>query len=695
MTLTTRQIELIVRRSILEVAGPIGKITAAQSLDKFGFDTAAKLKRLKAEIANQAARLGHRIGLSDLNFDHSTTIGAIFKLILLTQTKKPAAVAKKKPAPKKSASKKAAPKKAAKKASLRGGFVTGRNPQRGDPAWIMGPGNGGGRTSHGGGVPVSPRRPLKGDDVLRSFYPIEVTESVAKRSSPTAAPPLPKPARMVKATPQLEIRKEQIPGQSYQMAVFLDQAPAAPGAEVKNVKVTIPSDLREFCLDVWLDCSSHFSIDKIAGPSRLTVEADTGTSDELGFTLQVIETSGNSPMYVSAFFRYGDRPCGRITRFLDFVKGSLRWKQFVPPAQSKGDVVLPKAEAPPSVTVDTQSRPADIRVEVLKTESNDGRQFTLKCFTPQGKWEGAWSLPEVTRDFVNTHMQRFMSSKEDARVASLRGAGLAFWDALPTDAKRRIWTALENGAASMSVVSQEPYIPWELMVPYQKLPKPRQPLGIELRLGRWITGDYTSAVQHIPMKSGYIICPRTSGLASAAEELAFLTEKLRPAFAPADEIVPATFTGVDKGLAGPPRNVIHFICHGKSAVLQTLELEKPDTLNCSEVRAMKGFLTAFAAGPLVFLNACEVGGQVLALDGVGGFANSFIELGAAAVVAPLWPVQDKIALEVTRTFYTQALKGVPFAEVMQTIRRKAYDEAIDSYAAYCFYGDPLASVAPK
>ena len=35
----------------------------------------------------------------------------------------------------------------------------------------------------------------------------------------------------------------------------------------------------------------------------------------------------------------------------------------------------------------------------------------------------------------------------------------------------------------------------------------------------------------------------------------------------------------------------------------------------------------------------------------------------------------------------------PFAEIIRDIRAKAYDESAvveDTYAAYCFYGDPLA-----
>jgi hypothetical protein len=47
---------------------------------------------------------------------------------------------------------------------------------------------------------------------------------------------------------------------------------------------------------------------------------------------------------------------------------------------------------------------------------------------------------------------------------------------------------------------------------------------------------------------------------------------------------------------------------------------------------------------------------------------------------------------VTTKFYPKILSGVPFAQVFQDIRKQAYtgEAPLDSYAAYCFYGDPLA-----
>jgi len=86
-----------------------------------------------------------------------------------------------------------------------------------------------------------------------------------------------------------------------------------------------------------------------------------------------------------------------------------------------------------------------------------------------------------------------------------------------------------------------------------------------------------------------------------------------------------------------------------------------------------------------------------ALIGVGGFAEQFMILGASGVIAPLWSVKDSIAHQVAVQFYERVERepDTPFAEILRDLRRKSYaDEGgEDTWAAYTFYGDPLAVLA--
>lgn len=128
-------------------------------------------------------------------------------------------------------------------------------------------------------------------------------------------------------------------------------------------------------------------------------------------------------------------------------------------------------------------------------------------------------------------------------------------------------------------------------------------------------------------------------------------------------------------------------------MLQTLLLEASDELSSAMILALEGFLNAFKIRPLVFLNACEVGGLTAGIAGLSGFATSFMQLEASAVVAPLWAVSDQAALDVAKKFYSAVLlNGRTFTQALQDIRKCAYSglKPSDSYAAYCFYGDPLA-----
>jgi hypothetical protein len=163
-----------------------------------------------------------------------------------------------------------------------------------------------------------------------------------------------------------------------------------------------------------------------------------------------------------------------------------------------------------------------------------------------------------------------------------------------------------------------------------------------------------------------------------------------------DAIDPVSFLEVRRKLESQGRSLVHFVCHGKSddGSAQIIDLNDDEELSSDTILGMTSVREVFERkAPFVFLNACEVGRLSPALVGLGGFAKSFIEIGASAVIAPLWSVKDKFAYLIAREFYEslQDNPRTPFAEILRGIRAKAYKEGgQDTYAAYCFYGDPAA-----
>jgi CHAT domain-containing protein len=223
------------------------------------------------------------------------------------------------------------------------------------------------------------------------------------------------------------------------------------------------------------------------------------------------------------------------------------------------------------------------------------------------------------------------------------------------------------------------------------------PLGVQLAVGRWHRHTQVSPRQHIRLRSSYVVAPRYTGgreLAFSAAEADYVCEHFN-----GERIDPVRFDHLEAVLADGGADLLHFVCHGQSdrGGVPVLLLDEPDVLDAQQVRAMRGLAAAFRLDkPLVFLNACELGRPVQGLFGASGFARSFIELDASGVIGTLWSVDDRTAHEVAIQFYEQLLDepGVPFAEVLRRIRTNAFKvEGDDSYAAYCFYGDPSAHIA--
>jgi hypothetical protein len=540
---------------------------------------------------------------------------------------------------------------------------------------------------------------------------IAVEHKIKKPELPLFSEPhgaLPEPAsrpaseKLIRRTPHLNVTPLPLkPGESCQISVYADTAAPRPGEKVEEIALDIAVGL----VKVRLLVSGHLVVEG-EHVRTIMIKRSQDRSETISFNVKLkshsdLELAGlvGSPAEAVALFEYEGRPSGRVSVLLPTTFST---DQGVPSAD-------PVNARTGSVRVNCGATPADLTVTIVSARANDGRQFWCTVQTPLlSKYANGvseeWNLPNTTFDIVTNYMANFTKKGAFAteRIAALRGAGKQLFRAAPEVFKKVFWELIDSGSPLkyIAIVSEEPYVPWELMIPRRMLdggiPETLSALGVRFAVGRWTSKDVAAAQQRISMTDSYVIAPKYApnrALPHAQDEAAYVIARF-----PGKPIQPVDFQNIVRTFKTGGRTLVHFACHGSSGAAgkQAIELENSTTLASDVLLGVTDVETALREKQsFVFLNACEVGRGTPALSGVGGFAESFIDMGASAVVAPLWSVKDGIAHEIALKFYDETLKNpqLSFAEILSGIRARAYDPQIgeDTYAAYCFYGDPLAS----
>ena len=512
---------------------------------------------------------------------------------------------------------------------------------------------------------------------------------------------------VVKRTPHMDLSTEEpiSPLQIFQVSVYADESPARPGEEAETMLFHIPSEMISFAVEVELLFTSHFvriQEDSEFRKNRLVISRDQTTTEKLAFMFMVRhedELERTQPA-ITAIFRYMRRPSGKVTR-----KVSIKGLNVEAPVPPKDDRAAPKEPDGPAATMSIahDAGAPDLVISVLEREDKDGRNFDviLDSGTLPERWSGKWTLGQRTDEIVKAAMATFQTASRPA--VKLKGAGIAMFSATPPEFQKMFWKMVDKKKLPrhILVISEEPYIPWELMVPQRRLPdskfETRDALGVEFCVGRWITDKYLSPPQKIGFPQVSVIAPDYP-VGRQLKYSAAEVDTIRQCFQSVEKISPALVKNIDDYLAKKGAALLHFVCHGKAAIPQSISLEQDqEQLSCWDIKALNGFLSSFEkAKTFVFLNACEVGRAAPELVGIGGFGNSFASIGASGVIAPLWSVDDGIAHEVAELFYNRVITRppIPFAEILRDIRARAYAEnGQDTWAAYCFYGDPMATLA--
>lgn len=318
------------------------------------------------------------------------------------------------------------------------------------------------------------------------------------------------------------------------------------------------------------------------------------------------------------------------------------------------------------------------------------------------------SREEYVRKLYSEIENRWVSTKRDVKdfYEELRAYGAELFDALvPEKVQAALWRHRE-AINSIMVIAEEPFIPWEVV--HVKEPgKPLTPgtrfLG-EMGLVRWLH-EAGWPVETIPLRRGkarYVIpvYPHDDYvLPETQPEREFLERTFE-----ATPVEP-TSSAVRKALNTPGGfDLLHFAGHGEAevddqanaALLLQGRVEDgkflPEYFNATTAEHHSAFQQDGQPGPMIVLNACQVGRASYRLTDTGGFARAFLRRGASAFVGTLWSVGDRPARAFTEEFYRQMKNKALLANAARNARAKAREDGDATWLAYVVYGHPHATL---
>jgi cold shock CspA family protein len=503
----------------------------------------------------------------------------------------------------------------------------------------------------------------------------------------------------IRRTPHMDapnhLPKQQ--GATFEIVVRLDDAPFAAGEGGDPFEIQAPPEVKVISVGVVLTATPHLAV--VSDPFKyLDVERDRAQSESVSFTLEVGDPAAAGDAGVTAQFLYRGNPCGRVDRAWAWQNDNRKARLRNLSDQSQGTAKIYTGALPPDLSI-LITAPGKMAPGGDISESYQASVVTTLMDGFAKPVPRIWPVPAHANEFVRDRIKEFEAALKtpEQRRRALDAAGPVLWDAAPQAFKELLRKLVERGKPprNIYIASDEPSLPWELMIPSwpdkRGVVADREPLGVEFAMARWIRDDSTPPPPRVLVRRSFVIAPAGSKL-DATNEITFLRKELS-----GTRVKDTTVTGLDDYFGKNRASLLHFVCHGKTDQDDdVIFLGGDEPLTSREARRLTGLKKLCdRERPLVFVNACASGVINPALVGGSGFPKAFGDIGAKAVIAPLWSVEDVDASKIAVQIYKRALKKTAkptIAEVIRDLRARAYAQKGSrySYAAYVFYGDPWA-----
>ncbi|RME52036.1 MAG: CHAT domain-containing protein [Caldilineae bacterium] len=269
-------------------------------------------------------------------------------------------------------------------------------------------------------------------------------------------------------------------------------------------------------------------------------------------------------------------------------------------------------------------------------------------------------------------------------------------DLFPDELKEEYWrlVALRNAGKinSLLVLSDEPWIPWEMVLPYEDDQPEEDFLCMGWRFSRWCASR--GLAPQLQVQAAQLVAPALDLEYVQAErryfeELARRNLTVRPPITRRGAFLELMETG---GV-----QLCHIASHGRfdaadvdrSPIIMEDDELLPTDLAPVHTRGLR------QERPLIFLNACHAGRVDFTLTGIGGWAQRVVDhLAATAFIGAYWEVHDELAAGFAAAFYDELGQGALLGDALRAARRvtRARQPANPTWLAYTLYGHPNAQV---
>jgi hypothetical protein len=262
----------------------------------------------------------------------------------------------------------------------------------------------------------------------------------------------------------------------------------------------------------------------------------------------------------------------------------------------------------------------------------------------------------------------------------------------PDELKRILWENKDK-IKSIFIVSDEVWIPWEIIKPYEttKSGTTKEDFWcVKYVMGRWSSQYFPET--SIRVKFGSVIaCDKNEKLPRVNDEKKSIEKIIENRGIDLISREPRYNEIIDL-LSDKEINLLHFAC---DAVYD--KNSSDDSYLCladGKLKAREVSVRNLKKGkPVVFVNACESSITGYAVTGMGGFSKAFVDIGSLAFIGTMWQVPDGYALKFSEFFYKNLFEeNLSIGEALKKTRADLKELTNPIWLAYSLYGHPLAKV---